>query len=478
MRSLVSSLTIFLLACSPGPSILADDKDSAPHRTTTPQDIRRLEERLLENYTGTKKKKKKNNTPKLDIPNDENVFSSSVPISPINLDSLSETRESVPRDIDEEENDSGNWILPPRPDFGDNGGFEPFVPYGQDLMEQLERMEGLEPAHDSSREESESEDSPSGLPADINQMMQEYQASRSEYSTYREQDSPTDEELFFEEMLEEEDEESEQASQNVFPESEFGYLPVIDSSTFEDEESADSGEPNSDFLRSEADEEAYHESMVKDSYQLSPTEGEYEESQERSYFAFADSSESDDENEPDMTLPFWRTQEAIRSILYKESPDLSSTESEIGSFETWSESASTQNQPFRSASSIIQSIRDQVTGEMNQYNAGEIQPGSMGAESTAMGVDASSNLGAIQPAVGSVSEMTGRSLDLNPGFFGGASQNAFGGSRQISTQPIGSSFGSSGAFGSRYQFDQTTTSPQMNRKRQGLDARTVETLMK
>jgi len=483
MRSLISFWTISILACSIVPTILADDKDSAPDRTTTRQDIRRLEERLLKNYTATTRKKKKN-TPKLKIPTEPSVFSSSVPLSPINPGLLPDTPEKPRRDTGDEEDENRNWILPPSPDFSEDREYENFVPYGQDLMERIKEEENAEAMRARSRGEDEPDDDPSRIPHDLEEVMRENHAAQLEFSRYGDK-TPTDEQLFFEEMLEEEDEASEEENQNGPPDFEFGYRSVIETTTFIDEENADSEQTNSDFIRSgsdsihsEAEEEAYIEAMVNDRFLLGPTDSEpQDDSEDRYSFAFFDQDKSEGDGEPDMAKPFWRTQEAIRSILYRASPDLSAAKSGVGSFETSDESTSAENPSFRSASTIIQSIRNGVTGENNLTYPGGLQTGIVGMESTAADPGSGSEFNDI-PAPGSITGITGRSLDLNPGLFSVTLRDRFGGSPQISTDPVGAPFGSSDSFGLPSQFEPTPTTSPMNRKRERLDPRSMGVLMK
>jgi len=476
MHSLVISLTLCVLACSVALPVLADDRDSAPDRTTTANDILQLERRLLENYTGDKKKRKKKSSPKLDIPGDASVFSTSVPLSPINPGLLPDTLDTPSRDPDEqEEEENQNWILPPSPEFENE--FEPFEPYGREFMEQLERNKEAERPRKSYREEFEEDDAPSGLPLDMNQWMQEKEASRPTLNGYGNY-TPSDEELFFEEMLEEEEEDSEQADRNVFSDTEFSYRPVLETTTFLDEESADSGAPNSDFLRGEEEEEAYIGAMTEDLYPPDSMDDDSEESQVEYHVAYSDRFESESESEPDMTKPFWRTQEAIQAILYKENKDPASTESGIGSFASPDETATAENRYFQSASSIVNSIRNEATGEMNLSYAGDIQSGNMGMDSAAMGLNSSSDTGMDLPAAGSISGITGRSMEINPGLFGVSTRETFGGIPQWSTSFDNTSWGSSEPFGSSGRFGDPATPSPMNRKRFGLDARTVEPLLK
>lgn len=480
MRSLISFWTVSILACSIGPTILADDKDSAPDRTTTRQDIRRLEARLLENYTDSTRKKKKN-TPTLEIPTETSVFSSSVPLSPINPGLLPDTPEKPRRDTDDEEDENKNWILPPSPDFSEGHEYENFEPYGRGLMERINEEENAEAMRARSRGEDEPDDDQSLMPHDLEEVMRENHAAQLEFSRYGDK-TPTDEQLFFEEMLEEENEASEEENQNGPPDFEFGYRSVIETTTFVDEENADSEQPNSDFIRSgsdsiqsEAEEEAYVAAMANDRFLLGPTDSEPQDvSEDRYSFAFFDQDESEGNGEPDMTKPFWRTQEAIRSILYKASPDLSTAENGVGSFQTSDEYTSAENPPFRNASTIIQSIRNGVTGENNLTYPGGLQTGIVGMESTAADPGSGSEFDDI-PAPGSI---TGRSLDLNPGFFSVTLRDRFGGSPQFSTDPIGTPFGSSDSFGLPSQFEPTPTTSPMNRKREGLNPRSMGMLMK
>lgn len=480
MRSLISFWTVSILACSIGPTILADDKDSAPDRTTTQQDIRRLEERLLENYTGSTRKKKKN-TPTLKIPTETSVFSGSVPLSPINPGLLPDTPEKPRRDTDDEEDENKNWILPPSPDFSEDREYENFVPYGQGLMERINEEENAEAMRARYRGEDEPNDDQSLMPHDLEEVMRENHAAQLEFSRYGDK-TPTDEQLFFEEMLEEENEASEEENQNGPPDFEFGYRSVIETTTFVDEENADSEQPNSDFIRSgsdsvqsEAEEEAYVAAMANDRFLLGPSDSEPQDvSEDRYSFAFFDQDESEGNGEPDMTKPFWRTQETIRSILDKASPDLSTAENGVGSFQTSDEYTSAENPSFRNASTIIQSIRNGVTGENNLTYPGGLQTGIVGMESTAADPGSGSEFDDI-PAPGSI---TGRSLDLNPGFFSGTLQDRFGGSPQFSTDPIGTPFGSSDSFGLPSQFEPTPTTSPMNRKREGLNPRGMGMLMK
>ena len=79
-------------------------------------------------------------------------------------------------------------------------------------MERINEEENAEAMRARSRGEDEPDDDQSLMPHDLEEVMRENHAAQLEFSRYGDK-TPTDEQLFFEEMLEEENEASEEKAE-------------------------------------------------------------------------------------------------------------------------------------------------------------------------------------------------------------------------------------------------------------------------
>lgn len=503
----LSILAVCLVACFNVPSVRSDDKDSAARRSTTTQELRKLELRLLENYTGKKKDKPKSRS-KVEIPEDSSVFST-----------LESSRRRLPEyyqpdlyetpsydDMDKEK-EPENWILPPAPEFGEDEEFSPFVPYGKEFMEKLGEDTEAESVFDKLTKDEQSSESSPGSSSALDSILQKETDSRSDFlSLLLDRDTPSEEELSHEEMVAEEEIEEEQ-DPDMDEEFESEYEPVIGNSLFLSLENGENTEAgmSTGVLGSEPLEEASAKTAAQESFFVRLPEEEEEEEEEAEDFQFefrerldgnregfrialSERLESEEEEGPDESDPFWRTQEAIRLIMGTAGSTPASSDDPGNSADRASEYPSSGQSPsFANTSRILQQNRgSQALDEsIASYGIGmgfSTEKDGAGTGSAFSGdafQGAASGAGFLPESYPGSAGNTGLSGATIPD--AGSVLNLGGGNGGFSWSPAGSSIGSSfNSFQpSRSPIGTTPSSSPVpvNRKRQGLDARTIKPLL-